>query len=60
MTTQHTGCKWQTETGTINSPQVCGQPVQPGFLWCAEHLQDAKDIYPHLPIPHAVSARRAT
>lgn len=44
-------CNWQTEAGTINSPQVCGKPAINGSTWCREHTQEAKANYPHLPIP---------
>ena len=51
VTIPATTCNWQTETGTINSPQTCKKTAKQGFIWCAEHIQDAKENYPHLPIP---------
>jgi hypothetical protein len=44
-------CQWQTETGTINSPQTCRKQAAQPYIFCAEHIQDSKDLYPHLTIP---------
>jgi hypothetical protein len=44
-------CTWQTETGTVNSPQICGKRAADGFLWCKEHIADARANYPQHEIP---------
>jgi len=36
-------CDWQTETGTINSPQVCGRAVDIGHSFCLQHERDAAE-----------------
>jgi hypothetical protein len=44
-------CQWQTEYGTINSPKTCSKQADGPYIYCAEHVQDAKSLYPHLPVP---------
>jgi hypothetical protein len=44
-------CNWQTESGTVNSPQVCGKKAAKGYTWCKEHIAHAKSNYPGLEIP---------
>lgn len=48
-------CTWQTAYGLPWS-ETCTNPAAPGSPWCAEHIQDARDLYPHLPLPKCCSA----
>lgn len=49
-------CPWQTATGMPGTSR-CGHRVRPGHLYCPEHEQDWRDLYPHQPIPMTANGR---
>lgn len=43
-------CTWQTETG-MPWTKTCVRLAAPGSPWCEQHKRDARELYPHLPLP---------
>ncbi len=50
-------CPWETASG-MPWTRRCGKKVQPGFIYCPEHVRDFQELYPHRPLSEIRSRMR--